>query len=117
MHGPDGRGRVDLFHTGAVSLEWQGDFLAAARYELAANRSNSVGQSYFRHRVDRSGTVELGSEWALTGRLVLQINRAEDDPLTGPAGNVPTIEDESKSMLGLHLFHPLSRRLSLEVRA
>jgi hypothetical protein len=121
--GPDGGtiptsvGRLDLFHAGSFTAEWQGDFFAAARYELAANRSNSVGQSYFRHRVDLSGTVELGARWACTARLVLQINRAEDDPITGPSGVVPTIEDESKSLLGLHVLRPLSGGLALEARA
>jgi hypothetical protein len=110
---PTALGRTDLFHTASLSAEWQGELIVSGRYELAFNDSNSVGQSFVRHRVDLAATFEL-ARWLLTARLLVQINRGEEDPL---AGNVPSIEDESKSAAILHALRPLSGAVALELRA
>jgi hypothetical protein len=109
--------RVDVVYSGGIGLGYAGERLWAARYELQATLSNSFGQSLVRHRVELSGTSELGWSVFATARLVVQVNQFLDPLLLSRDIGLLTIEDENRNSLSLHLTRDLGPHLAVEARA
>lgn len=109
--------RADLFHDLGFEISYTRAFIAALRYALQINDSNSFGQSLVRHRVEVSGTAELFLDIFVTAKVVLVFNRYLDALLlAGDVGTFITIEDEARNGVILHATRDLSRALTLEAR-
>jgi hypothetical protein len=112
--------RRDRFQRAGFELDWTGDIVATAGYQLIAIDSNSYTQSLVRHRVLASATTELLDKLFVTATAILQIEQYPDgiQVLSSSAINqeLTNLEDESRSSLQVRIARELSRAWSLEAR-
>lgn len=111
--------RRDRYQSAGVELTYVGREAASLGYQLMVIDSSSAGESYARHRVTASGTVQLGKFYA-TLLAILQIDQYLDGLLVQSDIAHQTfadIEDDSRSSLQLHVARKLGADWSLEGRA
>jgi hypothetical protein len=111
--------RRDRYQRGSFELNWVGEVVATAGYQLTVIDSNSYGQSLIRHRITASGTVELTDKLFGTVTATLQIDQYSDGVLVEKDlqhQEFTNLEDENRSSLQVRIAREISPAWSLESR-
>ncbi|HET7501183.1 MAG TPA: hypothetical protein VFK02_09275, partial [Kofleriaceae bacterium] len=111
--------RRDRYQRAAVELNWVGDVVATAGYQLTVIDSNSYGQSLVRHRISAAMTAELADKLFGTATATLQIDQYPDGVLIETdvqRQEFTNLEDENRSSLQVRIARELSSSWSLEAR-
>ena len=111
--------RRDRYQSAGVEVTYVGREVASLGYQLMVIDSSSAGESFARHRVTASGTVQLGSYYT-TLLAILQIDQYLDGLLVQSDIEHQTftdVEDDSRSSLQLRVARKLGPDWSLEGRA
>jgi len=113
--------RRDRYQRASLELDWVGEVVATAGYQLTVIDSTSYGQSLVRHRIMASGTVELADKLFGTVTGTLQIDQYPDGVLVEVDKDLQhqeftNLEDENRSSLQIRIARELSSAWSLEAR-
>jgi hypothetical protein len=111
--------RRDRYQRASLELNWTGDIVATAGYQLTVIDSNSYGQSLVRHRITSSVTAELADKLFGTATATLQIDQYPDGVLVETdiqRQEFTNLEDENRSSLQVLIARKLSASWSLEAR-
>ncbi|MBC7978752.1 MAG: hypothetical protein H7138_27515 [Myxococcales bacterium] len=111
--------RYDRYQRAGAEINWTGEIVATAGYQLTAIDSNSYGQSLVRHRILASATTELIDKLFGTVTATLQLDRYPDGLLVAndvTLQEFTNLEDDSRSSLQIRIARELTTAWSLEVR-
>lgn len=111
--------RRDRYQRASLALDWIGEVVATAGYQLTVIDSNSYGQSLVRHRIMTSGTIELADQLFGTATATLQIDQYPDGALVEKDlqhQEFTNLEDENRSSLQIRIARELTAAWSLEAR-
>ena len=118
--GPVGLPRADLYHALSAEVIYTGDRIYSARYELGITDSNSFARSLVRQRLELGITAELFFKVFLTAKAAIQLDIYPDSLIVAPdqvtGVEDPTIDEENRNSLSLHLSRDITKSLTLEGR-
>lgn len=118
--GTIGQARTDLYHAIAGELIYTGDRIYSARYELGITDSNSFARSLIRQRLELGVTTELLYKFFLTAKAAVQLDIYPDSLIVAPDQVTgiedPTIDEENRNSLSLHLARDVTDSWTLEAR-
>ena len=108
--------RQDGASAAGISYAYRGPFTLTVGYGFVAQRSNSFGESFQRHRLSVTGAVRLPWRLILLWEGAVQLSRYPDGVYLSQDFTLKQ-DDESFNQLSLRLVKPLSTNLDLELSA
>lgn len=118
--GTVGMARADLYHAISAEVIYTGDRIYSARYELGITDSNSFARSLIRQRIELGVTTELFYKIFLSAKAAVQLDIYPDSLIVAPDQVTgiedPTIDEENRNSLSVHLSRDLGDTWTLEGR-